>query len=414
MSNVGITKSFDLGDGRIGSIETNKLATQADGSVVVKQGNTMLLATVVSSKVSKEDVDFMPLSTEYREKYAATGKFPGGFLKREGRPSDYEILISRLVDRALRPLFPDDFHAETFVNVTLISADKEIMPDALAGLAASAALMVSDVPFNGPISEVRVSRIDGQFKINPTYTENKNADIDLIVAATMDNIVMVEGEMNEVSEAEMLEAIKFAHETIKIQCKAQMELMELAGKETRTYDPERHDEELKEKVTKETYEKVYAIAKKGTSKQERAEEFESIKTEFTNNYFQAAGIPEEKQDTYKKLIGKYYHDVEKKAVRDLILNEGIRLDSRKTNEIRPIWCEIDYLPAAHGSAIFTRGETQSLTSVTLGTKLDEQMLDGAFIKGTSKFLLHYNFPPFATNDAKPYSCLLYTSPSPRD
>jgi len=402
MSKIGITKSFEISDGRIVTIETNKLATQADGSVVVKFGNTMLLATVVAAKENKENADFMPLSVEYREKYASAGKFPGGFLKREGRPSDHEILIARLIDRVLRPLFPDDYHAETFVNVTLISADKEIMADALAGLAASAALMISDVPFNGPISEVRVSRIDGQFKINPNYTENKKADIDLIVGATIENIMMVEGEMSEVSEADMLEAIKVAHEAIKEQCKAQLELMELAGKMTRTYEHEVTDEDLKEKIEKETYDKVYAVAKKGSSKQQRSTEFEEIKNEFIEALTQANGIPEDKEALYKSLINKYFHDVEKRAVRSLILNEGIRLDGRKTNEIRPIWAEIDYLPAAHGSAIFTRGETQSLTSVTLGTKLDEQMLDGAVIQGSSKFLLHYNFPPFATNDARPY------------
>ena len=402
MSKIGITKSFEISDGRIITIETNKLATQADGSVVVKFGNTMLLATVVAAKENKENADFMPLSVEYREKYASAGKFPGGFLKREGRPSDHEILIARLIDRVLRPLFPDDYHAETFVNVTLISADKEIMADALAGLAASAALMISDVPFNGPISEVRVSRIDSQFKINPEYTENKKADIDLIVGATIENIMMVEGEMSEVSEADMLEAIKIAHEAIKQQCKAQLELMELAGKMTRTYEHEVADEDLREKIEKETYNKVYAVAKKGSSKQQRSTEFEEIKNEFIEALTQANGIPEDKGDLYKSLINKYYHDVEKKAVRALILNEGIRLDGRKTNEIRPIWAEVDYLPAAHGSAIFTRGETQSLTSVTLGTKLDEQMLDGAVIQGSSKFLLHYNFPPFATNDARPY------------
>ncbi len=403
MSKTGIVKSFDLGDGRIISIETNKLATQADGSVVIKMGNTMLLATVVSARESKEDVDFMPLSTEYREKHAAAGKFPGGFLKREGRPSDHEILISRLVDRALRPLFPDDFHAETFVNVTLISADKDIMPDALAGLAASAALMVSDVPFKGPISEVRVSRINGKFKINPTYSENKNADIDLIIGATIDNIVMVEGEMNEVSEAEMIDAIKFAHDAIIVQCKIQLELRELLGKVTRTYNPETNFAELEEKILKETYDKVYAVAKKGlANKQQRANDFEAIKNEFTESYFSSANLSDDEQSLHKKLIGKYFHEVEKKAVRNCILNDGIRLDGRKTNEIRPIWGEVDYLPAAHGSAIFTRGETQSLTSVTLGTKLDEQMLDGAVIQGSAKFLLHYNFPPFATNDARPY------------
>jgi len=391
-----IKKEIKLNDGRIIEIETGKLAKQADGSVVVKMGNTMLLATVCSAIEAKEDVDFMPLSCEYKEKYASVGRFPGGFLKREARPSDYEILISRLIDRALRPLFPDDYHSETFVNVELISADKNIKPDALAGLAASAALAVSDIPFNGPISEVRVARINGNFQINPNNDEMELADIDLIVAATLDNIMMVEGEMSEVSEKDMLEAIKFAHEAIKIQCQAQLELMEMVGKsQKRTYCHETNDEELRKLVWQQTYDKAYAVAKKANpNKHERSDDFSNIKKEFI------ASFPEG-TDVNQKLVSKYYHDVEKEAVRNLILNEGIRLDGRKTDQIRPIWCEIDYLPSAHGSAIFTRGETQSLTSVTLGTKLDQQLIDGAMIKGHSKFLLHYNFPPFSTGEARP-------------
>lgn len=391
-------KTIDLGDGRTIEIETGKLAKQADGSVVVKQGNTMLLATVVCAKDAKEDVDFMPLSVEYKEKFAAAGRFPGGFMKREGRAGDYEILISRLVDRALRPLFPDNFHAEVFVTVFLISADKDIMPDALAGLAASAALAVSDIPFNGPISEVRVARIDGQLKINPTFTELAKADIDIMVGATIDNIMMVEGEMDEVSEAEMLEAIKFAHDEIKKHCKAQMELSEEVGKtKKREYSHEVNDEDLRKMISEKLYDKVYQTVKNTPLKHERHDALEAIKAEFTETY--KASLPEG-QEANEMLIARYYHDVEKKAVRTLILNEKVRIDGRKTNEIRPIWSEVDYLPAAHGSAIFTRGETQSLTTVTLGTKLDEKMIDEVLIKGTEKFVLHYNFPPFSTGEAK--------------
>lgn len=391
-------KNIDLGNGKTISIETGKLAKQADGSVVVRMGDTMLLATVTSAKEAGEDVDFMPLSVEYKEKYAASGRFPGGFLKREARPSDYEILIARLVDRALRPLFPDDYHAETFVTVNLISAGPEVIPDALAGLAASAALAVSDVPFNGPISEVRVARVNGEFMINPTFEELKNADIDMIVGATKDNIMMVEGEFGEVSEEDMIEAIKLAHEAIKIQCIAQEELAAELGVVKREYCHETNDEELKNRIEKELYEKVYAIAKSGNQdKKARAEAFEAIKEEFVEKMIEEVGEEELKSS----LIDKYYHDVEKKAVRNCILNEGIRLDGRKTNEIRPIWCEVDYLPAAHGSAVFTRGETQSLTTVTLGTKMDEKIIDEVLFKGTEKFVLHYNFPPFSTGDARP-------------
>ena len=389
-------KTIELGDGRTITIETGKLAKQADGAVVVKMGNTFLLATVVAAKDAKPDVDFMPLTVEYKEKYAAVGRFPGGFQKREGRASDYEILVSRLIDRALRPLFPDDFHADTYVTVQLISGDKEEMPDALAGLAASACLAVSDLPFNGPISEVRVARIDGKLKINPNASELKNADLDIILAATMDNIMMVEGEMSEVSEADLLDAMKFAHAAIKVQCQAQLDLMEMVGKtQKRTYCHEVHDEELREKVWKQTYDKAYKVARSvENSKHERSEAFEQVKADFiAENYAEGDSIP-------KELIGRYYHDVEKEAVRRMILDEGIRLDGRDTETIRPIWSEIDYLPGAHGSAIFTRGETQSLTTVTLGTKLDEKMIDDVLLKGYDKFLLHYNFPPFSTGEAK--------------
>jgi len=390
-------KIIDLGDGRTIELETGKLAKQADGSVVLKMGKTMLLATVVCAKDAKEDVDFMPLSVEYKEKFSALGRFPGGFMKREAKASDYEILISRLVDRALRPLFPEDFHAEVFVNINLISADKEIIPDALAGLAASAALAVSDIPFNGPISEVRVARINGKFVINPTFAQLKTSDIDMVIGATYDNILMVEGELSEVSENDMLEAIKFAHEEIKKHCKAQMELTEMVGKTVkRSYCHETNDETLRVAIRTACYDKIYSIAKSAKPKHERSEGFESVLKEFI------ATLPEEEQKEKMFLIKKYYHDVEKEAMRNMILNEGIRLDGRKTNEIRPIWCEIDYLPAAHGSSIFTRGETQSLTTVTLGTKLDEKSIDEVMFKGTEKFLLHYNFPPFATGEAKPY------------
>jgi polyribonucleotide nucleotidyltransferase len=392
-------KTIALEDGRTIEIETGKLAKQADGSVVVKMGDTMLLATVTCAQDAREDVDFMPLSVEYKEKYAAAGRFPGGFLKRESRPGDYEILVSRLVDRALRPLFPEDFHAETFVTVQLISADSDIMPDALAGLAASAALAVSDVPFNGPISEVRVARIDGKYIINPTFTQLKEADLDIIVAATMDNIMMVEGEFDEVSEAVMLEAIKIAHEEIKKHCQAQLELMEEVGKtEKRTYSHEINDEALKQLIIEKTYDKVFEAVKTIPGKHDRHDKLNAIKAEFTEEY--AANLAED-ETANEMLIGKYYHDVEKKAVRNLILDEKIRIDGRKTDEIRPIWSEVDYLPQAHGSAIFTRGETQSLTTVTLGTKMDQKMIDEVLNKGTEKFVLHYNFPPFSTGDARP-------------
>ena len=390
-------KVIQLSGGREIVIETGKLAKQADGSVVVKQGNTMLLATVVAAKEPKPDCDFMPLSVEYKEKYAAAGRFPGGFLKREARPSDYEILVSRLIDRALRPLFPSDFHAEVFVQVNLISADKDIMPDALAGLAASAALAVSDVPFAGPISEVRVARINGELVINPTFTQNADADLDIMVGATYDNILMVEGEMKEVSEAEMLEAIKFAHAEIKKHCQAQMELSKELGKDVkRTYCHETNDEALREKVIAETYDKAYAIARERSAKHERSDKFDALEEEF------CAQFSEEELAEKRPLIKRYFHDdVLKKAMRNMILDEGIRLDGRSTTEIRPIWCEVGYLPCAHGSAIFTRGETQSLTTVTLGTKLDEKQIDAVLFKGSEHFVLHYNFPPFSTGEARP-------------
>ena len=391
-----VKKNITLRDGRVIEIETGKLAKQADGSVVVKMGGTMLLATVCCAKEAKEDVDFMPLSVEYKEKFAAAGRYPGGFMKREGRASDYEILIARLIDRALRPLFPDDFHAEVFVTVNLISAEKDIQPDALAGLAASAALAVSDIPFNGPISEVRVARVNGELMINPTFSQMEGADIDIMVAATYDNIMMVEGEMNEVSEKDMLEAIKFAHEEIKIQCQAQMELMQEVGKvEKRAYCHERNDEELREAVRAYCYDKCYAIAKAGTAKHERSDAFDALREEFMQT------LPEEERDEKAPLVARYYHDVEKEAMRRMILDEGVRLDGRNTTQIRPIWTEVDYLPCAHGSAIFTRGETQSLTTVTLGTKLDMKELDEVLVQGTEQFVLHYNFPPFSTGEARP-------------
>ncbi len=390
------SKTIQLADGREIVLETGRLARQADGSVLLKMGRTMLLATVVSAKEAKEDVDFMPLSVDYKEKFASLGRIPGGFMKRETRPSDYEVLIARLVDRVLRPLFPEDYHAETFVNINLISADKDTMPDALAGLAASAALAVSDVPIQEVISEVRVGRLNGEFIINPTFSQVEQCDIDIIVGATKDNIMMVEGEMKEVSEKDMLEAIKFAHEEIKKHCIAQEEMMRELGIVKREYEGDKEDEKLKEKVWKETYDKVYAVAKQAIpDKHKRAEAFDKIRDEFLEQY------GEEERAEVEKLVKRYFHDVHKEAVRRLILDEGIRLDGRKLDEIRPITCEADFLPAAHGSALFTRGETQSLTTVTLGTKLDEKVIDEVLVQGTEKFVLHYNFPPFSTGDARP-------------
>jgi polyribonucleotide nucleotidyltransferase len=391
-----IKKTFDMGDGRTISIETGKLAKQADGSVVVRMGDAMLLATVVSSKEPKVGADYLPLSVDYQEKFASVGRFPGGFFKREARLSEYEILISRIIDRALRPLFPSDYHADIQVMVTLISADVNIQPDALAGLAASAAITISDIPFNGPISEVRVARIDGKFVVNPFTTDLERADMDLIVAATMENILMVEGEMKEVSEEDMLGAIQVAHDAIKIQCKAQLELRELCGnKPKRMYSHETHDEDLRAAVKAATYNKVYAVAKSALSKNDRHDTFEKILEEFMLT------IPEEQREEKAPLAATYFHDVEYDAMRDCILNEGIRLDGRKSTNIRPIWSEVDYLPSTHGSAVFTRGETQSLTTVTLGNKRDEQTIDGAMVEGTSKFILHYNFPGFSTGEVRP-------------
>jgi polyribonucleotide nucleotidyltransferase len=391
-----IKKSFDLGDGRIVEIETGKLAKQADGSVVVKMGDTMLLATVVSTVGAKPGTDFLPLSVDYQEKYAATGRIPGGFLRREARLSDYEVLISRLVDRALRPMFPSDYHSDTQVMISLISADKDIMPDCLAGLAASAALSVSDIPFNGPISEVRVAKIDGKLVINPLASQLERATLEFMVAGSANDIGMVEGECDEIQEDEMVEALKFAHAAIKVQCAIQVELTEATGKTVkREYNHEDHDADLKAKVYADTYDKVYAVAKAGGNKDVRKEGFTAI----INEFFEA--MPEDTADLTKAMAKHYYHDVQYDAIRNLLLDEGIRLDGRKTTEIRPIWSEVGYLPAAHGSAVFTRGETQSLTSVTLGSKDDEQMIDGAFFNGYNKFLLHYNFPGFSTGEVRP-------------
>ncbi|MFC0514458.1 polyribonucleotide nucleotidyltransferase [Mucilaginibacter angelicae] len=390
-----IKKVIDLGDGRTIEIETGKLAKQADGSVVVKMGDTMLLATVVSSPEAKEGVDFLPLSVDYQEKYAATGRIPGGFLRREARLSDYEVLISRLVDRALRPLFPDDYHADTQVMISLISADKDIMPDALAGLAASAALSVSNIPFNGPISEVRVAKIDGQLVINPTLSQLERATLEFIVAGSEHDINMVEGESKEIQEAELVEAIKFAHTAIKLQCLAQKELTIEVGKtEKRVYSHEHSNEELKKAIYAATYDQVYAIASAASAKEERGAKFKEVR----DAYIETLG---EIDEITKGLAKKYYHDVEYDAIRNLVLDEGKRLDGRTTTQIRPIWSEVGYLPSAHGSAVFTRGETQSLTTVTLGAKDDEQMIDGAFINGYQKFLLHYNFPGFSTGEVRP-------------
>ncbi len=396
MNSKIITKTCKLPDGREITIETGKLARQADGAVVLRMGNTMLLATVVANQTHKEGADFLPMSVDYQEKFGSMGKIPGGFLRREGRLSDYEILISRLVDRAVRPLFPDDYHAETQINIQMISGDENSLPDALAAFAASAALSVSDIPFQGPISEVRVARVDGQYVINPTLKQKEIADLDLIVAASIENILMVEGESKEVSEEDMLEALKLAHTAIKDQCKLQIELSEAAGKtQKRTYNHEVKDEAFKEQLHKLLYDKVYAVAfQQNANKKVRSENFGKILEDYL------ASLPAD-TTVNKDLVKKYYKDINKKACRDLVLNAKVRLDGRKTNEIRPIWSEVDYLPSAHGSAIFTRGETQSLSTVTLGTKLDEQMIDGAMFSGSNKFILHYNFPAFSTGEVKP-------------
>jgi len=398
MSINAITQKINLPDGREITLETGKLAKQADGAVVLKMGNTMLLATIVSTKEAGEDVDFLPLMVDYREKFSSVGRFPGGFLKRESRPSDNEILIDRLVDRALRPLFPGDFHAETQLQISLISAEENVLPDALACFAASAAIAVSDIPFNGPTSEVRVARINGEFKFNPNRSELSEADIDLIVAGTMDSVTMVEGEMKEISEEEMLQAIEAAHQIIVEQCQAQIELASKVeqAKAKREYEHERKDEDLLKEIKGFAYDRCYAIAKEGIAdKHKRSEDFNAVKEDFIAQY------GEEKSKENAFLIRKYFSEVQKEAVRDCVLKERIRLDGRKTNEIRPIWSELDYLPGAHGSAVFTRGETQSLTSVTLGSKMDEQRVDGAVIVDSEKFILHYNFPSFSTGEARP-------------
>lgn len=393
-----ITKTISLGSDQTITVETGKLAKQADGSVVVRCGDTMLLATVVSSTDVPDGIDFMPLTVDYREKYASTGKFPGGFFKREARPSEYEILIMRLVDRALRPLFPDDYHGDTQVMIQLISSDKQTMPDSLACFAASAALAVSDIPFNGPVSEVRVARIDGKFVINPTIDALENSDIDMIIAGTKEDIVMVEGEMKEISEEEMVEAISTAHAAIKVQCQMMEDLAKEVGThgKKREYSHETHDEDLKKRIFDACFDKFKAVAAKGlANKEERKTQFGAIKDEFL------ATLSDEEKDEKSFQIKQYFGKCQKEAVRHVVLHDKVRLDGRQFNEVRPIWCEVDYLPTPHGSAVFTRGETQSLTTVTLGTKLDEQTIDGAFVSGTERFLLHYNFPPFSTGEARP-------------
>jgi polyribonucleotide nucleotidyltransferase len=393
---IATEHSFDLGDGRIITFETGKLATQANGSVVVKVGDTMILATVVSKTEASENVDFLPLSVDYQEKYSATGRFPGGFFKREARPSEYEILISRLTDRALRPLFPKDYHAETQVLLYLISGDKNISPDTYVCLAASTALSLSDIPFHGPVSEVRVGRVNGKFILNPTLAEISEADIDIMVAATLDDITMVEGEMKEISEEELVSALEFAHQAIKTQCKAQLELVEkMTSVEKREYSHETNDEDLEKQLHDFCYQKVYDLAALGiVKKHERSDKINKILDEFLLT------LSDDEKTEKAAMIKRYFHDIHKEAVRNMMLDKKIRLDGRKTDEIRPIWGEVNYLPAAHGSAIFTRGETQSLTTVTLGTKLDEQVIDGAVIEGKNSFILHYNFPPFSTGEVK--------------
>ncbi len=387
---------IDLGDGRSITIETGKLAKQADGSVVVHMGDAMLLATAVSARTSNPGVDFLPLTVDYREKFAAAGRFPGGFFKREARPSDSEVLTMRLVDRVLRPLFPDDYHAETQVMIQLMSHDENVMPDALAGLAASAALAVSDIPFYNLISEVRVARIDGKFVINPSREELEQSDIDMMIGASMDSVAMVEGEMKEISEAEMVEAIKFAHEAIKIQIQAQERLRAAIGSPAyREYEGEKEDEAIYAKVKAAAYDKCYAIAQEASGKSERGEKFAAVKEEVK------ALFTEEELAENGDLVGKYFYKTNKEAVRNVILEKGLRLDGRKTTEIRPIWCETDYLPSVHGSSLFTRGETQALATVTLGTSREANVIDSPSEQGEEKFYLHYNFPPFSTGEAKP-------------
>ena len=398
-----ITKTVSLPDGRTISIETGKLAKQADGAVMLRMNNTMLLATICAAKTAQPGTDFMPLQCDYKEKYSAAGRFPGGFTKREGRAGDYEILTSRLVDRALRPLFPSDYHCEVYVNITLFSADGVDMPDALAGFAASAALAASDIPFEGPISEVRVARINGEYVVNPTFDQLKEADMDIMVGATEENIMMVEGEMDEVPESALLEALKVAHEAIKPMCQLQKELSKELGTDVkREYDDEVNDEELRQQVKDECYKPAYAIAEAGDhDKHQREDAFTEIREGFKERY--AAAHPElspEELEEKNAMVDRYYHDVERDAMRRCILDEGKRLDGRKTTDIRPIWCEVSPLPMPHGSAIFTRGETQALATATLGTKLDEKMVDDVLDKSYMRFLLHYNFPPFSTGEAK--------------
>lgn len=389
------TQEIRLEDGRTITLETGKLAKQADGSVVVRMGNCMLLATVVSARTASP-VDFLPLTVDYREKFAAAGRFPGGFFKREARPSDQEVLTMRLVDRVLRPLFPSDYHAETQVMIQLMSHDEQVMPDALAGLAASAAIQLSDIPFEYPISEVRVARVDGMFVVNPSKEQLATSDIDIMIGASEDSVAMVEGEFDEISEEEMLDAIAFGHEAIKDQIRAQVALAEAAGKkETRTYEEEDADAELQKEVIEATYQSFYDIAKKALSKGERSEQFSEIK----ENYI--AKFSEEELEEKGELISRYTKEAQKKAVRDLVLNEGTRLDGRKTTDIRPIWCEVDYLPSAHGSSLFTRGETQALATVTLGTSREANIIDLPTEQGEERFYLHYNFPPFSTGEARP-------------
>ena len=391
------SKTIDLGDGKIITLETSKLAKQANGSVMLRIGDTMILCTVVSNKEAKVGIDFLPLTVDYREKYASAGRFPGGFFKREARPSTEEILTMRLVDRALRPLFPDDYHSETQIMIALMSSDKEHIPNALVCLAASAALAVSDIPFHGPVSEVRVSRKDGKFTINPTYQELEGSEMELVVAGTLSSIVMGEGEMNELSEDEMVEAIEVAHTAIKLQCKAVQEFADMVAKSQpkRTYSHEDSDEELAKRVMDACYQGCKDVANQHLAKDARSEGFKAVRDNFI------AGLSEEELAEKEDLVKKYFGEAQKKAIRDMVLETGLRLDGRKTTEIRGIWSEVDYLPGTHGSSIFTRGETQSLTTLTLGSKRDEQMIDGALYQGTENFMLHYNFPPFSTGEAYP-------------
>jgi len=391
-----IVKKIEQKDGRTIELRTGKLAKQADGTVEVRMGNSVLLASVVSNKEAKEDVDFLPLTVDYREKFAADGRFPGGFLKREARPTDHEILIMRLVDRILRPLFPNDYHAETQIMLSLVSHDENVCPEALAGLGASAALAVSDIPFNGPISEVRVGRVNGELIANPTPSQLEESDIDMVIGASADSVAMVEGEMDEISEAEMVEAIKFAHDEIKNHCAVQLELTKAVGKEVkREYSHENHDNELEDNVMTFCYDKFYTVAKQASDKHSRSEQFKAVKDAFKET------LSEEELSEKSFMLAGYFKKAEKKAVRDMVLNENVRLDGRTPSDIRPIWCEVDYLPSPHGSALFTRGETQSLTTVTLGTKMDENRIDGVTMVGSERFYLHYNFPPYSTGEARP-------------